>query len=120
MGTVVAETQSTLREIEQRLDRFFRNPAERADLAATTGMFDQVCGVLSLLGYDEPVVALRNVQQSIARFTDPSVEPEPEETYLARASGAYVSHVWSTGGREYFQNKRGRCIDAPCCGCCNI
>ena len=29
MGTVVAETQSTLREIEQRLDRFFRNPAER-------------------------------------------------------------------------------------------
>ena len=48
------------------------------------------------------------------------VEPEPEETYLARAGGAYVSHVWSTGGREYFQNKRGRCIDAPCCGCCNI
>ena len=33
MGTVVAETQGTLREIEQRLDRFFRNPAERSDLA---------------------------------------------------------------------------------------
>lgn len=47
-------------------------------------------------------------------------EPEPEEIYLARARGAYVSHIWQTGGREYFQNKRGRCIDAPCCGCCNI
>jgi hypothetical protein len=23
-------------------------------------------------------------------------------------------------GEEYFQNKRGRCIDAPCCGCCNF
>ena len=47
-------------------------------------------------------------------------EPEPEEIYLARARGAYVSHLWNTGGREYFQNKRGRCIDSPCCGCCNI
>jgi hypothetical protein len=47
-------------------------------------------------------------------------EPEPDETYLARARGAYVSHVWSTGGREYYRNKAGRCEDAPCCGCCNI
>jgi len=47
-------------------------------------------------------------------------EPEPEEIYLARARGAYVSHLWNNGGREYFQNKNGRCIDAPCCGCCNI
>jgi hypothetical protein len=47
-------------------------------------------------------------------------EPEPEEVYLARARGAYVSHLWNNGGREYFQNKRGRCIDSPCCGCCNI
>ena len=46
--------------------------------------------------------------------------PEPEEIYLARARGAYVSHIWNTGGREYFQNKNGRCIDSPCCGCCNI
>jgi hypothetical protein len=47
-------------------------------------------------------------------------EPEPEEIYLARARGPYISHIWNTGGREYFQNKRGRCIDSPCCGCCNI
>jgi len=24
------------------------------------------------------------------------------------------------GGREYIQNSRGRCEDAPCCGCCTI
>ena len=23
------------------------------------------------------------------------------------------------GGGEWFQNKRGRCEDAPCCGCCS-
>jgi hypothetical protein len=31
---------------------------------------------------------------------------------------AYVSDVFYIGGREYYQNKNGRCIDAPCCGCC--
>lgn len=24
------------------------------------------------------------------------------------------------GGKEYTRNKRGRCEDAPCCGCCTI
>jgi hypothetical protein len=22
-------------------------------------------------------------------------------------------------GQEYYQNRSGRCEDAPCCGCCN-
>jgi chemosensory pili system protein ChpA (sensor histidine kinase/response regulator) len=98
MGTVVAETQGTLREIEQRLDRFFRNPMERADLPATTAMFDQVCGVLSLLGYDEPVAALRNVQESIARFADATVAPEPDEFgRIAQNLGAIGFFVESVG-----------------------
>ena len=98
MGTVVAETQGTLREIEQRLDRFFRNPADRADLPGTGAMFDQVCGVLSLLGYDDPVTALRNVQQSIARFADPAVAPEPEEFgRIAQNLGAIGFFVESVG-----------------------
>lgn len=32
----------------------------------------------------------------------------------------YQSDVLIIGGVEYFRNKRGRCIDAPCCGCCTI
>ena len=41
-------------------------------------------------------------------------------------SGAYlgqkkrVSDIFSIGGQEYYRNKHGRCIDAPCCGCCTI
>jgi len=31
-----------------------------------------------------------------------------------------VSDVFSIGGQEYYRNKHGRCIDAPCCGCCTI
>ena len=98
MGTVVTETQATLREIEQRLDHFFRNPLERTDLPATTAMFDQVCGVLSLLGYEDPVAALRNVQTSIARFADAKVAPEPDEFgRIAQNLGAVGFFVESLG-----------------------
>ncbi len=29
-------------------------------------------------------------------------------------------HHVRLGGRDYFRNARGRCEDAPCCGCCTI
>lgn len=78
LNGVVGETRSTLREIEQRLDRFFRNPAERQELPQTEVMFDQVCGVLSVLGFEEPVAALRNVQAAVRHFADPAVPGQPE------------------------------------------
>lgn len=40
--------------------------------------------------------------------------------YLTRSMARSVSDVYRTGGREYYRNKRGRCEDAPCCGCCNF
>lgn len=30
------------------------------------------------------------------------------------------SNFFNTGGEELYQNKQGRCEDAPCCGCCNF
>ena len=42
-----------------------------------------------------------------------------DEDERPRRANNYVSDVFQIGGREYFQNKRGRCIDAPCCGCCS-
>jgi hypothetical protein len=36
------------------------------------------------------------------------------------SGGRYISDIFRTGGREYYRNKAGRCIDAPCCGCCTI
>ena len=53
-----------------------------------------------------------------AWFTEPGdcqVEAGP---YLGARKSAYVSNVYSIGGREYYRNKSGLCIDAPCCGCC--
>jgi hypothetical protein len=47
---------------------------------------------------------------------------DDDSNYLAiktRTNPNYVSDVYSIGGREYYRNKRGLCIDAPCCGCCS-
>jgi len=39
---------------------------------------------------------------------------------IAPAQPAGVSNVIRTSGGTFYQNKNGRCIDAPCCGCCTI
>ncbi len=85
MGSVVLETQAALREIEQKLDRFFRNPEDRSGLAAADSAFDQIGGVLSVLGFEEPVAALRQAQQAVRRFADPTATPNAEE--FARVAG---------------------------------
>ena len=51
-----------------------------------------------LLGYDEPVAALRNVQMSIARFADATVAPEPDAFgRIAQNLGAIGFFVESVG-----------------------
>ena len=42
-----------------------------------------------------------------------------DEDDMPRRASTYISDVFQIGGREYYQNKNGRCIDAPCCGCCS-
>lgn len=42
-----------------------------------------------------------------------------EQQAASRYNPSWVSHVWTSGGKEYYRNKQGRCEDAPCCGCCN-
>ena len=39
--------------------------------------------------------------------------------YMARSMRQGISDIWRTGNHEFYRNKRGRCEDAPCCGCCN-
>jgi hypothetical protein len=62
---------------------------------------------------------------ALAESIDPDLaQSDPEAAaaagrYLRQSLARGVSHVWSAGGREYYRNKRGRCEDAPCCGCCN-
>jgi len=48
---------------------------------------------------------------------------ESHGAYLARQTrtgAGSVSNVFRTSGGTFYRNKRGRCEDAPCCGCCTI
>jgi hypothetical protein len=63
----------------------------------------------------------RNKHAWLAHELEPDLDPETAEAvgrYMA--SRLTVSDHFRIGGRDYFRNKRGRCEDAPCCGCCTI
>lgn len=59
---------------------------------------------------------------ALALDLDPDLdraEAEAAGLYMTQAARRYQSDIFRVNGREYYQNRRGRCIDAPCCGCCN-
>jgi len=62
---------------------------------------------------------------SLAASIDPELAASDPDAaaaagrYLRASMARGVSTVWSSGGREYYRNRRGLCEDAPCCGCCN-
>jgi hypothetical protein len=57
-----------------------------------------------------------------AFFVEPG-DCQVDSAYLAsrtRTPKKYISDVYNVGGREYYRNKSGLCVDAPCCGCCTV
>lgn len=63
----------------------------------------------------------------LAAMVDPELaDTDPEG---AQAAGAYLrrslargvsDYVLGHGGLQLYRNRRGRCEDAPCCGCCTV
>jgi chemosensory pili system protein ChpA (sensor histidine kinase/response regulator) len=89
MQTVILEMNALLREVEQRLDRFFRAPAERGELAALDGMLEQMGSVLALLGFGDVAAALDDARATVRRYADPATPPdETDFTRLASNLGA--------------------------------
>ena len=70
-------------------------------------------------GTDEPDAGIVAELDPELAATDPEAAAAAGR-YLARAMRRGVSDVIQTSGREYYRNRRGRCEDAPCCGCCNF
>jgi hypothetical protein len=40
--------------------------------------------------------------------------------WLEEPGDTRVIFYGETGASTFYRNPRGRCIDAPCCGCCTI
>lgn len=47
------------------------------------------------------------------------VENAGPSSYVPRASRYRSSYTRFSSGAVTYQNNRGRCEDAPCCGCCS-
>jgi hypothetical protein len=45
---------------------------------------------------------------------------EPDADTIQFTTSPRVSDVFRFGKTEVYRNKKGRCLDAPCCGCCTI
>lgn len=49
----------------------------------------------------------------------PGAAPAPKTERTGRYSRYGSNYARFASGAEAYANKRGRCEDAPCCGCCN-
>ena len=69
MGSVVGEMRTSLSELEQSLDKYFRNPSEPSVLRNVPGQLGQMKGVLSLLGMDQAVRALSRMRETVEQLS---------------------------------------------------
>ena len=76
MGTVVGELRTTLGEVEQHLDQFFRNPADKNVLASVPSLMGQMRGVLSVLGLDQAALAVGRMRDTVDELLVTEVDPE--------------------------------------------
>ena len=75
---VVGEMQANLRDIEQVLDAFFRNPEQREPLAGVKALVHQLTGALTMLGDSEARDALAGIEAMLEGFGNPAFQPAEE------------------------------------------
>ena len=79
LAQVTQEIQANLSQVEEILDRFFRDPNERSRLPLVPGMMKQVLGALNILQLDTAAELTRASLEHIDRFADPEYPITPEE-----------------------------------------
>ena len=68
MGSVVDELRSSLGDVEQTLDQFFRTPREKVPLAKVANQLSQMRGVLSVLGLDQASHAVMRMRETVDHY----------------------------------------------------
>lgn len=79
VAQVVKEIQSSLGQIEQSLDTFFREPDQKDQLAGCRKPISQIIGALSILGHMDAVVQLQDSARRIARFQAADYQPDQKD-----------------------------------------
>ena len=96
MAQVVREITANLATIEQALDAFFRNPAQKEGLAALRKPLDQVAGALAVLGQENAAALLHECDLKIRGFesaTEVRQEDFEEVASKLSALGFFVEQL---------------------------
>ena len=92
LGMVVSELRSTLGEVEQHLDQFFRHPDDPSVLNPVPALMSQMRGVLSVLGLDQAALAIARLRGTVDELL---------------ASGADAGRIEASGAFERLGNSLG-------------
>ena len=66
------------------------------------------------------VTAVHHSDATGAVCSTESLDPKPAKPARGRGRGRRgSSYTRFSSGAEVYQNRNGRCEDAPCCGCCS-
>ena len=79
LAQVTQEIQANLDQVEEILDRFFRDNSERSRLPLVPGMMKQVLGALNILQLNTAADLTRASLEYINRFADPDHTISPDE-----------------------------------------
>ena len=89
-----------------------------------TARFNSTSATGARIAAGDPIVYDKATRQAwLVRDLDPELDPDTAlavaRRMLADSDRTVSTHI-RIGGRDYYRNRRGRCEDAPCCGCCTI
>ena len=94
MAQVTHEIQANLHQVEESLDKFFRNADERADLPRVPGLLKQILGACHILQLDVAAQLVQEAMTRIGHFNAADVQIPPENlNWVAEALstlGLYV------------------------------
>ncbi|MGB0127362.1 MAG: Hpt domain-containing protein [Rhodocyclaceae bacterium] len=79
LAQVAREIQTSLAQIEQTLDGYFRDPSRSAELLGLSGPVKQVIGALCMLGQQKAADLLRECGDRIAHFATAETTPTQAE-----------------------------------------
>lgn len=69
-------------------------------------------------GWTVPAGNAETARALVASAPVSTFQPAAPRPGYGRGSRYRSHHYRFSSGAEAFQNKAGRCVDAPCCGCC--
>lgn len=105
LAQVGHEIQANLKQIEQVLDGFFRDPAKRSELPALEPLLKQIAGMLIMLTLDKAGQLLGECEKLIAKFADSEYSPAQQETELLADSvsslGFYIEALQHDQADKY-------------------